>query len=202
MKKINKILIVSTNPHKINKLKEILIPFFEIIDTQESLSLDCEVEETGNTFQENAEIKALAFSNVYNGYTIATDGGIDIPALDSWNGLYTKRFAGENVDDFFRMDSILEKMKFKKNEEREMVWREAVVIALNGEIIHSETVDGIKGLMQKEYNKNKYRKGIWLCSLFYFPQFKKNFFDLTSSEVEKAEVSWLKIGKICKKIFL
>lgn len=200
--KSDKILIISTNPHKISKLKAILAPFFKIIDTQSSLSIDCEVDETGKTFQENAEIKALAFSNVYDGYTIATDGGIDIPALDDWNPLYTKRFAGENVDDFFRMDTILEKMKTKEGSERKMIWREAVAIAFDDKIICSELVDGIEGVMQKEYDVKKYKKGIWLCSLFYFPQFKKNFFELTPAEVEKAEISWMKIGEICKNLFL
>ncbi len=201
MKKLNKILITSNNPHKIEKLKNILQNFFEQIDTLQTIKIVEDIEETGTTFEENARIKALAFSDKYDGYVIATDGGVDIPALENWNSLFTRRFAGENVDDFFRLDTILQMMESKQGGDRRMIWREAVAVAYKDKIIHSETVDGIEGVMQNKYDKNKYKKGIWLCSLFFFPQFNKNFFDLDSHEVEQVEISWVRIGDVCKRIF-
>ena len=72
-------------------------------------------EELGNSFCEIAENKAVYFSKKFEGYTIATDGGMTIPQLESWNPLFTRRFITSldksDKSDFERMDELLEKTK-------------------------------------------------------------------------------------------
>ena len=46
------------------------------------------------------------------------------------------------------------------------------------------------GFMQESYDPKKYRAGIWLCSLWYFPKFSRNFYDLTDEERKYAEATW------------
>jgi len=154
------------------------------------------VEENSDTFEGNARIKALAVAKKNNSYAIATDGGVLIPSLGSdWNGLLTRRFAGcEDADDFRRMDCLLEMMKDKKGEDRTIVWKEAIAIAGPEGIIFSVEVDGDTGVLQETYNPKQYKEGIWLCTLWAYPQFGgRNFFDLNEEEKKYGEISWWKL---------
>ncbi|MEX2209529.1 MAG: non-canonical purine NTP pyrophosphatase [Patescibacteria group bacterium] len=196
------ILLGTTNPHKIQKLSRIVSGYFEPVRLEDT-SISAELNEEGQSFESIATDKAVTFSKRYDGYAIATDGGIDIPALGSrWNKLFTRRFINrENATDFERLDAILELMKDKRGDERKMIWREAAAIAHKGKRIFSLEVDGSKGIMQESYDRRKYRPGIWLCSLWYYPQFGKNFFDLSPSELAKGEVSWDRLEKAIRTFF-
>lgn len=197
---MNKILIATGNKHKKEKLSWIVDGYFEKIEFPEDLEIRIKLEENGKTFAENAAKKAIAFSSHYDGYTISTDGGILIPVLGNlWDGLRTKRFAGEGVSDFERIAKLMDLMKDKKNDERKMVWNEAIAIAKEGKLLFSKQVEGIEGVLQQEFDESKYREGIWVCSVWFFPQFKKNFFDLAPKEVRKVEISWEKLRKVTRK---
>ncbi len=123
----DKILLATNNPHKSEKLTWIVDGYFSRIETPKEIGLSLDVEEIGKTFEENAIIKALSFSRYYDGYVIATDGGVSIPALGrGWDGLRTKRFAGEEATDQDRIEKLLSLMKDKKGDERAMFWHEAI----------------------------------------------------------------------------
>lgn len=197
---MNKILIATGNKHKREKLSWIVDGYFKKVEFPEDLRIRIEVKEDGKTFEENAVKKAIESSKHYDGYAISTDGGILIPVLGHlWNGLKTKRFAGEKASDLERIEKLLELMKDKKREERKMVWNEAIAIAKNGKLLFSKQVEGVEGVLQTEFDKSKYREGIWVCSVWFFPQFNKNFFDLSPKEVDKAEVSWEKLRKAARE---
>jgi len=185
----SKILLATDNPHKQEKLKWIVDGFFNQIDLPKK---PLKIKEAGGTFEQIAKKKALWYGKNYDGFAIATDGGMEIPALgNSWNALLTKRF--KKGSDFDRMNALLRLMEGK--EDRRMQWKEAVAIAYSGRIVFSTTVEGAKGLLQTTYDRSKYKKGIWLCSLWYFPTYKKNYFDLRPRQVDFAEVSWLRIRR-------
>lgn len=194
------ILIATGNPHKMRMITSIVSPFFSEITYLDQLSSLPEPKEIGNNFQEIAEKKAIHYSHYFSDYVIGTDGGMQIPYLENWNALFTKRFINkDDATDFERMDYLLQLMENKQDEERKMQWNEAIAIAQNGKILFSTQVIGAEGIMQQTYDKNKYRPGIWLCSLWYFPQFRKNFFDLTPEETEYAEISWQKLKESTQK---
>jgi len=162
------------------------------------LADDC--AEEGATLLEIAENKAAYYSKKFDGPVIATDGGAAIPALKGWDARFTKRFGGEGLDDFQRMDLLLEKATRLKGKEREFCWIECAAIAEKGKIIFSACAKGDEGSLQTAYDAKKYKKGIWLCSLWFYPELKKNFFDLTPVEREKkAESSWKKLDAEIKR---
>lgn len=187
------ILIASSNPHKINELKKITSGLAQAVTLAEA-NISDECVEVGDTLLEIAQRKAAYFSNRFAGLVVATDAGAEIPALgNNWDPKYTKRFAGE-VSDFERMDRLLELAKDLKGEDRGLVWRECVAIAQRGEVLFSLEVEGDRGLLQTSYDSAKYRPGIWLCSLWFYPQFGKNFFDLTPEQIaQHGERSWVRI---------
>ncbi len=196
---MSQILIASKNPHKIEKLSGIISPYFEQIQTLKDIQLKDDLVEEGSSFEEIAKNKARYFSLQYSDYVIATDGGMTIPFLENWNPLYTRRFLSSldksDKTDFQRMDELLERTKDLKGNDRFMQWKEAVAIAKNGEVLFSIEVEGSYGILQTEYDKSKYKPGIWLCSLWSHPQFgNKNFFDLNPEEVKQSEISWERIN--------
>lgn len=198
----NKILIASDNPHKQEKLKWVVENLFKTIELPNDLDAKLDVIENGKSFKENAVIKARAYSKIYDGYTIATDAGMLIPSLgDAWNGLYTKRFAGENATDFDRIDKLISLLKDKEGKDRKMSWSEAVAVAKNGKDIFSVQTIGVEGVAQKTYDPKQYKEGIWVCSLWYFPQWDKNFFELTGEEISQAETSWVQIKQRVQDFF-
>lgn len=189
--KLNNILIASGNKHKKEKLNWIISDYFSKIDYLDTINFELDIDENGETFEENAQIKAIEYSKQYDGYVISTDAGVMIPALgDKWNGLRTKRFAGEHITDDERIKIVLEMMKDKTGEDRVMVWKEAIAIAKGGKVLFSIEVEGSKGVMATSYNEKNYREGIWVCSIWDFPQFNKNFFELNESEIKSVEKSW------------
>lgn len=187
---MKKLILATTNPNKIVKLRWIMSDYFTDIIPQ---SKKIDIEEAEDSFEGNAALKAVEVSNYYQCHAVATDGGVLIPSLgEGWNELFTKRFLGkENVTDTNRIEGLLALMKGKQGDDRKIMWREAIAIANNGRLIFSTTVDGDEGMIQTSYNPDQYAPGLWQCTLTCYPQFNnKNFFDLTKKEREYSEISW------------
>ena len=193
---MRKLILATTNPNKVDKLRWIMGEYFDNI-TPQSQKID--VEETEDNFEGNAILKAVEISKRFNCHAVATDGGVLIPSLgDRWNAIFTKRFLGkENVTDTDRIEGLLELMKDKRGDERKIMWREAIALAYNGKLLFSTEVDGDEGIIQDAYNLEQYAPGIWQCTLTCYPQFdNKNFFELTDAEREYSEISWHRLKEM------
>ena len=86
-----KILIATSNKHKIKEIKHML-PEHEII-TLSDLNDNDDVEETGETYEENAYLKAFHFYEKYKMNVIADDSGLSVDYLDGGPGVYSARYA-------------------------------------------------------------------------------------------------------------
>ena len=93
------ILLATTNKGKLNDVKEIL----KDIDVEILSFLDFDdypnVEETGTTFLENAELKATAAYYKYRLPSFGDDSGLESFQLNGEPGIYSARYAGEDADD-------------------------------------------------------------------------------------------------------
>lgn len=76
------------------------------------------VLETGDTYEQNACLKAQAYARKGQLLTIADDSGLEIDALDGKPGVHSARFAGENISDAEKIRTILDKLKGVPREER------------------------------------------------------------------------------------
>jgi len=197
---MNRVLLATQNPHKIKKLTWIVDGFFDSIENLSDCNLKINISENESSFKGNAETKVLTASKAVNGYAIATDGGVVIPALgDNWDALFTKRFSGEDSTDEVRIQLLLEMMKDKHGSDRSMFWREAIALAYRGQLLVSDEVEGVHGLLQDSFDPKKYTPGIWVCSVWYFPEIGKNFFDMTIKEQEYVEQSWHRLRKTIRE---
>ncbi len=93
-----KVLLATGNRGKVAEFREILEPLGMSIVTPPDLGLDAEVEETGETFAENALLKAQAFRRFFSGPVLADDSGLEVDALNGEPGVRTARYAGPGAD--------------------------------------------------------------------------------------------------------
>jgi XTP/dITP diphosphohydrolase len=184
-----RILIGTKNPHKQKKLGEMVdLPFQAHIAENHP-----DFEETGDSFEEIARDKALQYARWFGGLAISTDGGAVIPALsaEEWEPLRTRRFGESDKE---RIARLLQLMADKEN--RTVEWHEAVAIASPEKVLFSKTARAMDGVIDRTFNPEFYRDGIWLCSLTSFPRFGgRNFFELTEEEQAMTEDSWSELKK-------
>jgi XTP/dITP diphosphohydrolase len=89
-----------------------------------------EVAETGDTFEENATIKALAYAEATGLLTLADDSGLEIDALDGAPGIYSARWAGADVTYETRNRLLVERLAGLPDAQRGARYRCAIAIAL------------------------------------------------------------------------
>lgn len=93
-----KIILSSGNAHKVKEIKEILKDFDIDIVTKDELGFkDFDVDEDKDTLEGNAFKKAEELAKLVKGIVIADDTGLFVDALGGAPGVYSARYAGENV---------------------------------------------------------------------------------------------------------
>lgn len=88
-----KIILASNNKNKLSEVREILKPAGIEVIMQSEAGADIEVEENGNTFAENAYMKAKAVFDLTGLPVIADDSGLEVDFLNGAPGVLSKRFA-------------------------------------------------------------------------------------------------------------
>ena len=113
---MKKIVLASNNKHKVKEFKEILSDY-EVV-TMEDIGYTEEIEETGETFAENALIKAETIHNYLKDkgldyIVVADDSGLCCEALDGAPGVYSARYAGEHGNNEANRAKLLSNLKDK-----------------------------------------------------------------------------------------
>lgn len=123
---IKKIVLASHNGKKIQEMRDILKPLsIELLSAKE-LAIN-EIEETGQTFIENALIKARHVAEIVQCPVIADDSGLVVEALKGAPGIYSSRYAGENATNGQRIAKLLKALKNVSIESRTAYFYSAVV---------------------------------------------------------------------------
>lgn len=91
------LVIASHNAGKVREFHALLAPFGFAVQSAAELNL-AEPEETGQTFEANAALKAHAAARASGLLALADDSGLVVPALDDAPGIYSARWAGPNHD--------------------------------------------------------------------------------------------------------
>lgn len=105
-----RLIIASNNAGKLREFKELLSPYgFDVVSMREA-GFNEEIIEDGETFEENAHIKARAVFEATGEPTIADDSGLEIDFLDGAPGVYSARYAGEGASDADRCAKVLSEM--------------------------------------------------------------------------------------------
>lgn len=172
-----KIVLASGNQHKIKEWNATLAKY---IDGVEILSLNDvgvtgDIEEDGNTFEENALIKARVAAQ--SGYiSVGEDSGLSVNALGGAPGVYSARYAGEHGNDAANNALLLENLKPHTDRSAQFVcvigcvFPDGTALCCRGET---------EGVILDEYRG---QGGFGYDPLFYYEPFGKTFAELSAEE--------------------
>ncbi|NOZ07126.1 MAG: XTP/dITP diphosphatase [Chloroflexi bacterium] len=140
-----RLLIATHNQGKIREYKHLLagIPF-RLVGLDE-VGIFHDVEETGDTFSENAILKAQAYSRESGLLTLADDSGLEVDALLGEPGVRSSRYAGPGAGDPERIAFLLQKLAQAESPVRTARFRCVIAIAQPaGETVTAEgTCEGV-----------------------------------------------------------
>ena len=136
-------IIIAT--HNIGKFQEMNFLFEEFIPKNYNINLLSlnkypeipEVVEDGDTFQANAEKKALFTANYTGEMVIADDSGLVVDALNGEPGIFSSRYSGENATDEQNIEKLLENLKNVPEELRTAHFTCVISIAMPNNILGS-----------------------------------------------------------------
>lgn len=104
-----RILVATGNSHKTAEIRQILGPGFEVSDLNAHPEIP-QAEETGTTFLENATIKSVEASLLFEGLVLSDDSGLEVDALGGAPGVYSARYSGPGATDATNRQKLLEEL--------------------------------------------------------------------------------------------
>ena len=192
MKKVNRILFATGNQGKMKEVREILADLgVEVISMREA-GVSAEIVEDGETFEENAVIKARTIMELTGEVTLADDSGLEIDALGGEPGVYSARYMGEDTSYHIKNNNLIRRLSQVPRQQRTARFVCSIAAAFpDGEII---TTDGvIEGLIgYEEAGEN----GFGYDPIFVVPQLGCTTAQL--SDEQKNEISHR--GKALRKM--
>jgi XTP/dITP diphosphohydrolase len=135
-----RLLVATNNPGKVKEYQDLLAGLDVELCRLADLGITDEVDETGQTFGENARLKAAAYGQASGLLTLADDSGLEVEALGGAPGVYSARYAGKGTTDADRYRKLLAALDRVPWEKRAARFR--CVIALAWPDGHIETFDG------------------------------------------------------------
>lgn len=172
------LILASSNGHKIRELKEMLKSFSHL----ELLSLHhfpdyIPVEETGETFQENAILKAEHAAKHLNKWALADDSGLVVLALKGKPGIHSRRYAGPEASDMENRRKLLMEMKHLHQPEDRTAYCECCLVIASPDGYKKSVTGVCEGYVATE-ERGRYGFG-------YDPLFIKHDYEKTFGELEE-----------------
>ena len=170
------IIVATNNQGKVKEIINILYPLN--VMSQSEIGVDIDVEETGETFAQNAFLKARALKGHTDCAIIADDSGLMVDYLNGEPGVYSARYAGDNTTPEQGMDKLLKNLDGVPFEGRSAHF--VTVIAL---IMPDGTEYSFEGRCDGYItNIKKGENGFGFDPIFYYPPLGKTFAELTDDE--------------------
>ena len=169
-----KLLLASTNPGKIREYRSLLSNLGYQIVTLADLGIAKVVTESGDSYEQNARLKAATYAKLSQLVTLADDSGLEVDALNGEPGIHSARFAGKDATDVDKVKILLAKLASVPWEKRTAHFKCVIAIATPEgrlELCHGEC-HGIIAFEAKGEN------GFGYDPIFYLPEMGKTLAEL------------------------
>ena len=192
---MNKIVLASNNQHKIKEFKEILKDY-EILSLNDIEYYD-EIEETGETFEENSLLKAKTIHDFLKEkgleyIVVADDSGLCCEALNGAPGVYSARYAGNHNDQANR-DKLRKELKDKDH----TAYFNCTIVVYYPDETHKVFVGKTYGTIIEE---EKGDKSFGYDCIFLSKDLNKTFGEATEEEKNSVSHRGRAIGEILKEL--
>ena len=178
---MTKIIFATGNQGKMREIKQIMADMEVEVVSMKEAGICIDIEENGNTFEENALIKARAIANEAKTIVLADDSGLEIDFLDKAPGVLSARYMGEDTPYEVKNAHILELLKDVQGKQRSarFVCSIAAVFPDGREFTTYATIEG--EIAHKSAGEN----GFGYDPIFFVPEFDKTTDKLSAEEKNK-----------------
>lgn len=169
---MKELILASNNAHKVEEIKNILEDYK--ILTLKDINFFDEIIEDGDTFEENALIKARTVAKYSGKASIADDSGLSVELLDGRPGVYSARYSKEQTDKK-NIEKVLQELNGNKSKAKfvsviALVEPDGTELTFRGEC-YGEIIFEKKGT-----------NGFGYDPIFYVPELNKTFAELTQEQ--------------------
>ena len=173
---MKKIVIASSNKHKVSEISINIQPFFDTILSFSDFPKIGEIIEDGTTIEENSFIKSRA-SFKYTGLaSVADDTILEVDHLNGEPGLYTARYAGEQATYNQNMNKLIKELHGVEMNMRTARFRTVISYVDGVNDFH------VEGILEGKILKNKIGKnGFGYDPIFYVDKYDKSLAQINSS---------------------
>ena len=192
---MKKIVIASSNKHKISEISIKIQPFFNEILSLTDFPEIGEIIEDGNTIEENSFIKSRTAFEHTKIASIADDTILEVDALNGDPGLFTARYAGENATYEENMTKLLERLDGIEDSYRTARFRTIISYVDGKDDFHVE--GSIEG---KILNTRVGNNGFGYDPIFYSTELNLSLAEMDSNQKNKISHRGLAIKKFVSKI--
>ena len=181
MNELISIVIATRNKGKTAEIREMLKDFSVNIKNLDDFGPIPEIEEDGDTFDENAYKKASVTAKILGIPALADDSGLLVESLGGAPGVYSARYAGAKATDKQRGEKLLEEMKGKTNRKAAFECVISIAVPSGPALTYEASCEGL--ITEEPAGQN----GFGYDPVFFFPPLKKTFAEITRTE--KSRVS-------------
>ncbi len=172
------LVLATNNKDKIKEMKQLLDDLPITIMTRDDFLEFPDVEETGTTLEENSLLKAKAIFEFTGLPALADDTGLEVDALGGAPGVYSSRYAGDDVTYADNNRKLIKELEDVPHEKRTARFRCVMTICWDEH--HIDTVDGIaEGFIAESLDKPE---GFGYDPLFFYPPSQKLFSQMAIEE--------------------
>ena len=175
------LVIATRNTGKTSEIRDLLKGFPINIKNLDDFGPIPQVEEDGNTFDENAYKKASFTARILGLPALADDSGLLVKALGGAPGIHSARYAGENATDEQRRAKLLQEMEEKTDRRAAFECVISIAVPTGPALTYEARCEGL--IAREPAGSN----GFGYDPIFYYPPLKKTFAELTMQE--KSHVS-------------
>jgi XTP/dITP diphosphohydrolase len=178
---MQEVVIATKNKGKAREFEQMFQPFQIQVKTLLDFPEFPEIEETGETFEENAIIKAEFVMKETNAMVMADDSGLVIDALNGRPGVYSARYAGPEKDDEANIQKVLKELEGVPLSKRTARFYCALALAIPGRetITVNGTCEGFISFEKKGVN------GFGYDPIFYVKGYERTMAELLPNEKNK-----------------
>ena len=132
-----KIIFATNNQHKVDEVRSVLPPAFEILTLKES-GIDIDIPEPHETLEDNAREKAITIYHLTNTACFSEDTGLEVFALNGAPGVRSARYAGEAKSFQKNIEKLLQNLQ--GTEDRRARFRAVICLIIEGNVEFFEGV--------------------------------------------------------------
>ncbi len=174
--KMTVLVIATRNKGKTKEIRNLLDGFPVEIKNLDDFGPIPEIEEDGDTFDENAYKKAAFAARVLGHPAMADDSGLVVEALGGRPGVHSARYSGENATDEENCEKLLREMDGLKNRKAAFECVISIAVPTGAALTYEGRCEGVI------HDRKQGDKGFGYDPLFFYPDFGKTFAEVSLEE--------------------